>query len=422
MERKIIETLINWKNDNLKKPMLLYGPCQCGKTYSVIDFGKREYKNLIYFDSNNNLELQYVLEKNPTVDKLIRALAAISLETIFQEESLIVFDNVSDNVLNKISKLFAGNHSYHIIMITSSKDLVNNYKGQELVIKTMTYVTYPEYLKYIEKEQLIDFIIDSFKTNNPMPFHALAFELFNNYILTGGYPEVIVNFNEENLNLLNGYHTRNSSLQKSNLLFLDNLIDIKRGIEVYDSIFMQLLKENKKFQYGLLKQGGRSKEYDNSINYMVNNDIILKCNKIEEIKSPLSKYREEDSFKLYYTDSGILFDKLSITYNKLITNNKYIYLLYENDIASTLKSNGFSLYYYQSGGKSEIDFLIQTRTGKILPIEIIRKDMAKSKSLKMIMNKYDLKEAIRIGEDNFGFKNGIKYIPFYATFCITEMI
>jgi len=422
MERKINETLLKWKKDPARKTMLLYGVPGCGKTYSILEFGKKEYKNTIYFDASDNVELEYVLDKNATVDKVIRGLSAISLETIFQEDTLIVLDNVNASVLDKVKKLFAINNNYHIIMITNDKNLVNNKKSEEIVIKTMNLVTFFEYLKYIGKEQLIDFIIDSFKTNVPMPFHSMAFELYNNYLITGGYPEIIVSEDCKDSNILNSYLQRNILLQQNSLLELDNLIDIKRGNELYNNIYMQLVKDNKKFQYGLLKQGARAKEYNNAVNFLVNSDLVLQSFKVSDIKTPISKYKEPDSFKLYYSSAGILFKKLGIHQNKLITDNRIIYLLYENDIACSLKQNGLNLYYHQSGGKSEVDFVIQTRTGKLIPIEIIKKNMAKSKSLKLTMNKYELKEAIRISEDNFGLKNGIKYVPFYAVSCITEMM
>jgi len=420
MERKIYNVFLNWKKDVNKKLMLLYGPCGCGKTYSVLDFGNKEYKNVVYFDTYNNLELNYVVEKNLTIEKLIRGLAAVSLETIFPNDTLIVFDNVDKDLAIKLKKVFKGISNYHAIMITNRRSLVEELKGEEIIIKNMTYVSFPEYLKYLGKDQLIEFIIDSYKNNTAMPFHAMAQELFNDFLITGGHPEVIVNFESLKGELLNVSQRNNILLQKNLLLNLDNLIDIKRGIEVYDNVCFQLAKENKKFQYGLLRAGARSKEYESCIKYMIDNDVLLKCYKVGNLESPLSKHRDTESFKLYYTDSGILFKNFGIHYNKLYVDNRILYLLYENNIATTLKENGFNLYYYQSGGKSEIDFVVQTRTGKIYPIEIIRKDMAKSKSLKLVMNKYGIKEAFRIGDDNFSLKNGIKYIPFYALFCIAE--
>ena len=422
MERKITNELIKWKLDAYKKPMILYGNSGVGKTYTILNFGKNEYKNTIYFDCAGNLELSYVIEKNTTIEKLIRGLSAISLETIFKDDSLIIFDNVTEKVITNIKKLFTGIVEYHIIMITSNNNLVKKYKDSTINYKKMDLVTFPEYLKYIGKEQLIEFILDSFKNNKKCPFHTMAFELYNDYVLTGGYPNAIINYEEnKNYYLLSNVHSKNIKLLKYKLLGLNNLIDIKRGQEVYNNIALQQLKDNKKFQYGSIKQGARSKEYEKSIEFMKENQMILKSIRVKELIAPISKSKDEESFKLYYNDSGILYKKMNITSNRLMTNDKLLEILYENNIAETLTSNGFNLYNYHSGGKAYIDLVVQTRTGKVIPIEIIHgENNSKSKSLSLSMKKYDLKLGIRLGLDDFKLKNNIKYVPYYAAFCITE--
>lgn len=424
MERKIMDELLKWKIDHLKKPMLLYGPALCGKTHVVLDFGKKEYKNIIYFDCNSNLELNYVIDKNTTSDKLIRALSAISLETIFKEESLIIFDNVSTKVLNAVKKLFAGNSSYHIIMITNCLDLLNKNKMDGFIVKKMGLVTFFEYLKFVGKEQMVSFIEDSFKTNKPMPFHSMAMELYNDYVITGGYPSAIVDFNEnKSYTSLSSIHEKNIGLLKTKLLDLDNLIDIKRGIEVYDNMSIQLLKENKKFLYGILRTGARAKEYEKAIKFLVDNNIVIKSVRLSALASPLSKIKDEDSFILYFNDSGILFKKMNVNPNRLFTNDKLMNVVYENNIVSTLKSNGFSIYYYQSEGKAFLDIVLQTRNGKIIPIEIVDEESnSKSKSLSLSMNKYGINCAIRFTSGNFREKKGVKYVPYYASCCVTETL
>ena len=422
MERKITNDLLKWKIDNYKKPLLIYGVSGSGKTYTVLDFGKKEYKNTIYFDCSENLELSYVIEKNNSIEKLIRALSAISLETIFKEDSLIIFDNVTDKVINSIKKIFTSNVEYHIIMLTDSSEFVKKHKTDVINYKKMDLVTFPEYLKYIEKEQLIDFIKVSFKTNKPCPFHNMAIEAYNDYLITGGYPNAIINYKESgNYNYLNDIHSKNIRLAKYKFLKLDNLIDVKRGGEAYNNIALQLLKDNKKFQYGAIKAGARSKEYEKSINFMNQNNMIIKSDRITALTSPLSKSKEEDSFKLYYNDSGILYKRMNISANRLMTNDKLLAILCENNIVSTLHNNGFNIYHYHSGGKAFIDIVIQTRTGKIVPIEIIHgENNAKSKSLTLSMKKYNLQTGIKIGSEDFKLKNNIKYIPYYAAFCLTE--
>lgn len=423
MERKIMNDLKKWRMDIYKKPMLLYGLSGCGKTYETLEFGKSEYKNTVYFDCRENLELSYVIDKNTTQDKLIKSLSAISLETILKEDTLIVFDNVTEKVITAIKKQFP-NGDYHIIMITNNKEIISKHKAEGVNFKKMDLVTFPEYLKFVGKEQLIDFISDSFKTNKPMVFHSLAMELYNDYVITGGYPEAITTFkNTGDYNILSNVHMNTIKLLKYKLLGLDNLIDIKRSREVYDNISIQLLKDNKKFQYGNIKTGARSKEYEKGIEYMENNNMIIKSTRITALTSPLSSSKDEESFKLYYNDSGILFKKLNISSNRLVTNDKLLELLYENNIVSTLSNNGFNIYHYHSGGKAFIDIVIQTRTGKIIPIEILHgKDNAKSKSMTLSMKKYNLNNGIRFGDGDFKVKNDIKYIPYYAAFCILESL
>ena len=420
MERKITNDLIKWKNDSNKKPLILYGVSGCGKTYSALDFGKTYYKNTVYFNCTNNMELSYVLEKNNTIEKLTRALSALSLETIFQEETLIVFDNVTEKILNYIKNMFLTNPLYNVICITNNSSLIKSFP--EFNIKKLTLVDFPEYLKFISKEQLITFIEDSFKTNKPMPFHSMAVEIFNDYVITGGYPSTIVAYNNErNPYILSSEHEKNIKLMKYKLFNISNLIDIKRSTEILNNISIQLLKENKKFLYGNIKQGGRSKEYDDALNFIEMHDMVIKSTKIKEITKPLSKIKDDDSFKLYYNDSGLLYFRMNVGMNRLLTNEKLLYILYQNNVVQTLHQNGFNLYHYHSEGKAEIDLVVQTRTGKLIPIEFLTSShTTKSKSLPLAMNKYNLDFAIRLTDDNFKLKNNIKYVPYYACFCIEE--
>ncbi len=421
MERKITDELLKWKLDNNKKPILLYGINGCGKTYSVLDYGKNEYKNIIYFDCEKNLELSYIIDKNTTLDKFIRGLSAISLETVLREESLIVFDNVTEKVLNMVKKIF-NDSSYHVIMITNNISLINKNKIENVSIKRMSLVSFPEYLKYVGKEQLIEFIIESFKNNKAMPFHSLAMDIYNDYIVTGGYPNAIIEFhNNADYNLLSAVQDKNAKLFRYKLFSLDNLIDIKRSNEVYDNMAIQLLKDNKKFQYGLIKSGARAKEYEGSITFMEQNNMLIKSSRLSSLTSPLSNIKDEDNFKLYFIDSGLLYKKMNINANRLVTNNKLIEVLYENNIVSTLHQNGFNIYHYHSEGKAEVDIVVQTRTGKIVLMEILHgDDKTKSKSLVLTMNKFNLDNAIRFGDMNFKMVKNVKYIPYYAAFCITE--
>ena len=422
MERKITEELIKWKKNIDRKPLLLYGPPGVGKTYSVLDFGKKEYKTIAYINCNNNYELLNVAKKENSIDKIVLKLSLLVGESILKGDTLIVIDDVNDLDVVKMVKLFGkSDNEYHIIMVTNIKDNVTKFKGDELQLKYMYQVDFEEYLKAIGQVQLIDFIKDSYKNNKEIPFHQIALDNFDNYMMTGGSPEACEEFikNSEVLNL-SSIHNKLINAYRNSILTVTNMIDVQRSIEVLDIMPYQLIKSNKKFQYGLMKEGSRKKEYENSINFLSNNNLVLRSYKVSEVGVPLSKYKDVDSFKLYTYDTGVLFDTLHLSKIKFLTNDKLKSLLYENSVAISIADAGYQLYYYASDGKAEVAFLVQSRKGEIVPIEIVNTSLSKAKSLGLLMKKYDIKNAIRVGENNFSYKKGIKYIPVYATFCFKE--
>ena len=150
--------------------------------------------------------------------------------------------------------------------------------------------------------------------------------------------------------------------------------------------------------------GKRAKEYENSINFLVNNQLAYRSYKIKNVKSPLSSCREKDSFKLYLPDDGLLFSMLHLNYKQFITDEKIKETLYENHLAKTLVEAGYSLYYYQSEGKAEVNFVVQNRNGQIIPIELTIKTNSKAKSLAVFMKKFTVLQAYRITENNFSTK------------------
>lgn len=422
MKRKIEQNLLKWKNDINKKPLLLYGNKQVGKTYTVLKFGQENYKNIVYFDTENNIELYKILKKEKVIDKIISKLSILSNETILEDDTLIIFDNVNDEDIVSGIRLFGRNkNSYNIILISSLKENLKKFKCEEFQYRMMTSLDFEEYLIAINNAQLIDFIENSFSNNKPMPFHSVAMEYYEDYILTGGMPEAVELFiRQNNILLLNSVYSKIIDCYKKEISCLDNLIDIIRGIDVLDSVPFQLQKSNKKFQYGLIKTGGRSKEYEKAISFLTTNGFLYKSNKISEVKSPLSSCKDLENFKLYFNDTGLLFNKLFLNKTKFNMDYKLKNTLFENSIAITLINLGFSLYYYQSEGKAEVSFVIQDRMGKVIPIELVDKNISKAKALKLFMNKFDIKEGIRVTEDNFEYKNGIKYIPVYALFCLKK--
>ena len=422
MERKIQTFFKKWQKDIIRKPLIVYGPKQIGKTFTVLEYGQKEYKNTIYFNTENNKQLKDLFTKEKSTERLIVNLSLLSGETILPEDTLIILDNLSSIEIVKGMKLFGSEHSkYHIIGITSNKERLSEFKGEELQFKGMTEMDFEEFLWAKDEKSLAELIKESFHKHKTCPFHKVALELFQEYLMTGGLPEVVAASLSGKTNYeLDAIKQKIVDVYKKELLLNKVLIDIPRGSEVIDSIPEQLRKENKKFQYGLMGTGKRAKEYESTINFLINNQLVYRSYKVKTIKSPLSSCREKDSFKLYLPDDGLLFSMLHLNYKQFITDEKIKETLYENHIAKTLVEAGYSLYYYQSEGKAEVNFVVQNRMGQIIPIEITTKTMSKAKSLSVFMKKFTVPQGYRITENNFSTKKDIRYIPVYAVFCLNE--
>ena len=414
--------LERWRKDPNRKPLLIYGNKQVGKTYAVLEFAQKEYKTTAYINCENNMELMDIIKRETSLEKIILKLSLLTSEQILKADTLIIFDNVGEESIAKLVKRFSKEaNDYHIIMITSSKTNLMKLKGEELQFKVMFPLDFEEYLRWVNQEQLIDFIKTSYKNDKPMPFHNIAMDHYEKFLMTGGYPEAVaLSLKNDNTLLLTTVHKRILDTYQKEFLEMPNLIDRERANEVMDIVPYQLQKPNKKFQYGLMKSGSRQKEYISAIDYLSTNGFLLRAYKITEASSPISKNKEVDSFKLYANDTGLLFYQMHLNKMKFLSDDRIKYIIYENALAGAITSCGYNLYYYQSEGKAEISFVLQTRTGKIIPIELVNKNVSKAKSLTLFMNKFDIHEAIRITDENFANKKGVKYVPIYATFCLKE--
>ena len=243
MERKIINFLKKWKTDLVRKPLLIYGPKQIGKTYTILEFGEKEYKNTIYFNTDNNEQLIDLFKKEKSPDRIIMNLSLIAGQTILEEDTLIVLDNVNENEIVKGIKLFNSKQKYHIIMISSRRENLNIFKGEELQFKGMYGLDFEEYLWARGEEDLARLIRESFEKRKTCPFHKMALDRFQEYILTGSLPEII----EENIkgkseNYMDARKQKILDTYKKELANNKNLIDIERSLAVLNSIPNQLIR------------------------------------------------------------------------------------------------------------------------------------------------------------------------------------
>ncbi len=424
MERKITRFLLKWKTDLIRKPLLLFGSRQIGKTFAIVDFGKKYYQNIAYFNTSHNEPLKNIFKKVRSVERLIPLLSEMSVTDIQKETTLIIFDNVEEeDIITGIKSFGYMKNQYHVIAIASSKEEIIKYRSEELQYKLMNAMDFEEFLWACQQKELSEKIRYAFENKKSCAVHAKAMSLFYEYLITGGFPEAIqAKVSNQPLAYQQSVQERIFDLYYAELTKCTNLIDIPRGVEVLDSICYQLQKDNKKFQYGLLGYGKRAKEYENVIQHLVSNQLLYRSYKIKTVKSPLSSCRELDSFKLYFIADGLLTCRLHLNKNNLLNDENIRLTLYENHIAHTLVEAGYSLYYYQSDGKAEVNFVIQNRMGKIIPIEVATKTGSKAKSLSVFMKKYTTEEAYRITENNFAIKKGVRYIPIYAIFCLNDLM
>lgn len=191
--------------------------------------------------------------------------------------------------------------------------------------------------------------------------------------------------------------------------------------KIYKNIPNQLAKENRKFQFSKIEKYARKRDYETSLDWLVASRLVLPCYFVEKFETPLKGFINEEKFKLYLSDTGLLTELLEIPRNKILLNENFQYkgVITENYVANELQANGISLYYWDQNQVAEIDFLIDVNQG-VIPIEVKANENKKSKSLNYFIEKNKTKLAIRISANNFGFENNIKSVPLYAVFCINK--
>ena len=423
MERKITDDLLKWKRDSINKPFFLYGARQVGKTYSVLAFGKKFYKNIAYFNTDKNTELFNLLDKEKVLDKLVAKLSLMCGESIFPDDTLIVFDNCNEDKMIKGLKIFGQDNSpYQVVIIGSNRIAITKNRVEEYYYRSMSTMDFFEFLSNTDKVQLIDFIKDSFDNNTSMPFHQMALDTYYEYLVTGGFPEVVDTYLSGGSDLeVEVIKRKILDVYRSEYSMYSNGSDLFKCEDIMNVLPVSLIKENKKFQYGAIRKGARSKEYEDSINNLVANGVLNRSFRLTDIKSPLLGARDVESFKLYFNDVGLLYTSLFLNKQKFLMDYDTRRSLIENEIANSLIRLGFNLYYYQSDGKAEISFIIQDRNGKIMPIEVVNMKLTKAKAMSLFTSKFNIDECIRLTEENFSKKKGTRFIPIYALCYLKEL-
>ncbi len=431
MYRKIMRFLEAWKEDEHRKPLVLQGARQVGKTYSVLEFGRTCYENVAYFNFETNPKLNETFEEDISPDYLIPILSHIAGQTIVKEKTLIVFDEVQlcERALTSLKYFCENAPEYHIIALGSLLGVAVNrarfsFPVGKVDMKTLYPMDMEEFMLALGEETLVKEIKKSFDTDKPLPaaLHETAMQFYRQYLVVGGMPECVMQFAQTKDYIL-VRHTQDTILASylNDMSKYNNLNEIKKTRLAYDNITVQLSKKNTRFQYKLIKKGGRASEFENAIEWLCLSGIVSQVYKVEQIKKPLENYRDIDAFKIYVSDLGLLCAKKDLTADDVLYEtpeiNDFKGGMAENYVNVQLSINGYRTYYWQSERGAEIDFVIQ-RDGKLIPIEVKSADNTKAKSLKVYMDTYNPSYAIKLSAKNFGFEDDKKIVPLYATFCI----
>ena len=431
MERKIYKQLLNWKKEHIEMPYMLVGARQTGKTYILEDFCKNEFKNYIYINLDREEEIKKIFDKTIEPEEIILNIEALLNVNIDVENTIIFLDEiqVSERAISSLKYFCESKKQYKIVCAGSLLGVkINRFKSSFPVGKVWIEYLYPmdfeEFLKALGEEKLLKIIEDSYKNNEPMleSLHQKALRLYYDYMCIGGMPASILEYIENGRNINKFNDEINQIIITSYLAdmakYTENIESIRNN-KIYNSIPAQLGKENKKFKYSIVEKSARAREYESSLEWLISSNMILKCEGIKIPKSPLKAYID-NNFKIYLSDIGLLRVLSKISINEIITNRNMLYkgILAENYVAEVLFSKKRELYYWQlDSGKYEVDFLINIE-GDIIPIEVKASDNITSKSLNYYIDRYKPKYSIRISTKNFGFSNGIKSIPLYATHLI----
>ena len=430
MEREIINKLIEWKESNNRKPLIIHGARQVGKTYIIKKFGRKYYDNLIYVNFETNQEISSQISEDINAKYIINKLELFYGEKILPGKTLIFFDEIQSNerALTALKYFYEDAKEYHVIAAGSLLGIAINRKNYsfpvgKVQIINMYPLSFKEFLSAMNRDDLIKQIQNHYEKNEKIDnsIHELCLKLYRTYLVIGGMPEVVQTYLDEQKTIaaIDIQSEILLSYERDMTKYADNGLS-NRIISAFDSIPVQLAKENQKFQYKVISKGGTSSIFGEAILWLKNSGIVNQIYKVTP-EMPLEMHKDLTAFKLYMSDVGLFVNKARYPLYQIDLSTQPTMIsmgpLTEHYVANELKINGYEPYYWESDGKAEVDFIIQ-KDLEIIPIEVKSNIHTKSKSLDVYRNKFNPRYAIRISEKNFGMEENIKSVPLYATFCI----
>lgn len=430
MRRTALEILEDWKNRPSRKPLLLYGARQVGKTYLLKEFGRASFESVAYFDLEKQADARAAFERDLSPQTIISNLSQVLERPIDIAKTLIVIDEVqaSNRALASLKYFCEEMPGAYVVAAGSLLGVAVNREGYSAPVGkvetcTLLPMAFDEFLDALGYKQMIDGITASYHLNEPYFLHEHALELYRSYLLVGGMPEAVLAYSESHdYGLVARIQETILDLYVADMAKYAQPYETARIIEAWKSIPAQLAKENKKFQYKTVRSGGRASQYEAALAWLEAAGLVNRCVQITSGQLPLALHENRDAFKMYLMDTGLLSALMHVRPAVLFDEEARKELdagpLAENYMAQALTAQKLNLAYWVSNGKAEVDFVIDLGLPKAVPLEVKSSSNVRSRSLSVYREKYRPPYAVRLSTKNFGMENGIKSIPLYAAFCI----
>lgn len=431
MKRKVMDNLINWKNREDRKPLILRGERQVGKTYILKSFGETYYKNVAYFNFDHNGDLKSVFDNTKDPNRLLEQLAIINGASINEEDTLIIFDEIGEcpNALNSLKYFYEEKPEYHIACAGSLLGITLGKEGfpvGKVEFLDMYPMTFKEFLLADSKDNLIEYL-DSIKDieNIPDIFYNQFLEKLKVYFIIGGMPEVVKSWityhdmervNNIQNDILGSYESdfaKHTSLNTAGKISL-----------VWKGIPSQLSRDNKKFLYQTIKEGARAREYEDAINWLNNANNVFKVYNVNKPNLPLCAYNDLSSFKLYLSDVGLLRRMTNLDGGIIASGNRLFEefkgALTENYVLEQLTTIYDSINYF-TFDNYEIDYLIQTKN-EIIPIEVKSGTSNNNASLNKYNERFSPKIRVRFSMNNLSLDGNLLNVPLFMVEYLPRLI
>jgi predicted AAA+ superfamily ATPase len=411
--------------------LLLNGARQVGKSYLLDWLGEHYYENYVHINLETSVSINEYFKGDIIPLKVIQFIEASTGQRVKPGKTLIILDEIqsSERALMSLKAFCEEAPQYAIAAAGSLLGVAINRERYSFPVGKVDEMRlfpldFEEFLWATGKEILAGQIRESYLRMDamPEPSHQLALECYKQYLIVGGMPAAINSFVESDSLLT-------PTIQQSFILN-EYVADMAKyappatTVKIracYNSIPMQLAKENKKFQYKVVKKGGSAFLFGESIDWLIQAGIVLKCDKIDNAYMPIAAYVDMSDFKLYLADAGLLTMKSGMARQTILSpveaDNTFMGGLVENYVAQSFAASGLPLFYWKNDNTAEVDFVLQI-ADQIIPVEVKKGMRTKSVSMNIFMDRYEADFGIRISQKNFGYANRVKSVPLYAVFCV----